>query len=187
MENNGNINNSRKVAYSAVAVALSLTMIALSTYVPIFSVAPLVIVSLSWNIVMEKCGLGYGIASMLATIALGFLVSIGAGFSIMIVVGVAFVPYSLVAFFMRNIDYSKSYGIIRAIVLLVVASLSFLAMFLLTEAVLGYIDIMEIISTIFADNIVIGYIVLNVASAIAFIIIDLIYLNMRKYILAKLR
>lgn len=176
------------MAYSAVGTALSLVMIFLTAYVPVLTVAPLVVAALAWNVVIDKCGIGYGIVSMVAAVGLGFLTAIGAGFGVMIVVGIVFVPYSLIAYFMKNLTYDKPLKVvIRLLILAAFASLAFMGLFFTADAILAYVNIIQIIDNISGGNVGIGYFVLNLLAVVLVIGIDYVYLYMRRYILKRLK
>ena len=64
----------RKVAYSAIGAALSVVMITIAAWLPV-TVAPLVLISICYHIVSDKCGIGYGVITMLVIAALGSLCS----------------------------------------------------------------------------------------------------------------
>lgn len=181
-------NSGRNAAYSAVAAALSLVMIFLTAYVPVLTVAPLVVCALAWNVVIDKCGVKYGIASMLASVGLGFLTVLGAGFGVMIIVGIVFVPYSLLAYFMKPLTYDKVWKILTRLgTLIVFASLIFICLYFTADAIIGFIDITRIIDNISGGNFWAGYLVLNLIAVAAVIGIDYIFLYMRAYIVKRLK
>lgn len=179
---------SRNIAYSAVAAALSLVMITLTAYVPMLTVAPLIVCALAWNVVIDKCGIGYGIVAMAASVGLGFLTVMGAGFAVMIVVGIVFVPYSLVAYFMKSLTYEKVWKVLTRIgILIVFASLAFMCLYFTADAIMAFVNISQIIENISGGNFAVGYFVLNLIAVVIIVGIDYIFLYMRAYIVKRLK
>ena len=187
MPKRNNRESARKIAYAAVGTALSLAMIFMTAYLPL-SIAPLLICALVWNVVIDKCGLGFGLASIAATVALGFLTVIGAGFAVMIIIGIVFVPYSLIAHFIDKLVYDKIWKAAARIgILAVFASVAFVCLYLTANQIMGVIDIGGIIGKVSGENFALGYAVLNMVAVAAVILIDFMYLNMRAYIVKRLR
>ncbi len=175
----------RKIAYSAVGTALSLIMIALTCYLPL-TAAPLVMISLSFNIVTEKCGLGYGIMCMLASVGLGFVICIGA-IGVMLIVVVVFVPYSLLCVFLRKLDYSSvKKALLRMPIIAAFAALETFFVWLLGSVVVGYVDITGIIQRI-GGAFAAGYIVVTLIAVLIFEAIDWMFVTFGKAIVKKLK
>ena len=179
------LSNGRKISYAAVGTAIAVVMMVLTCYLPV-TVAPLVMISLCYNIVSEKCGLGYGILTILASVGLGFLCCIGS-IGVMIVVVVVFVPYSLLCLPMKRLDYSSvKKAAIRIVIIAAFAALAVQFVFLLGANVAGYIDLAALMSDI-GGSFAIGYIVVTLVAVILFVCIDLLFINVGKQIVKKLK
>ena len=179
------LSSGRKIAYAAVGTAIAVVMMVLTCYLPI-TVAPLVMISLCYNIVSDKCGLGYGIMTILASVGLGFLCCMG-NLGVMLVVVVVFVPYSLLCLPLKRLDYSSlKKAFIRIAVIAVFAALAVLFVFLLGANVAGYIDLGALMSDI-GGSFAIGYIVVTLAAIILFVCVDLLFINVGKQIVRKLK
>lgn len=175
----------RKIAYTAVGTALSLVMIALTCYLPL-TVAPLVMVSLCYNIVAEKCGIGYGILCMMASVGLGFVVCIGA-IGVMLIVVVVFVPYSIICVFLRKIDFSSIKNtLIRIGIIAAFAALETFFVYLLGSLIVGYVDFGAIIDKI-GSAFAVGYLVITLIVVVLFIAIDWMFVTFSKIIVKKLK
>lgn len=179
------LSSARKVAYAAVGTAIAVVMMVLTAYLPI-TVAPLVMISLCYNIVTEKCGLVYGIMTILASIGLGLLCCM-ANIGVMLVVVVVFVPYSLLCLPLKKLDYtSVKKALIRIAVIAVFAALCVLWVFLLGSLVAGFIDLNELMSNI-GGSFAVGYIVVTLIAVILFVCVDLLFINLGKQIVKKLK
>lgn len=175
----------RKIAYTAVGTALSLVMIALTCYLPL-TVAPLVMISLCYNIVAEKCGAGYGIMCMLASVGLGFVVCIGA-IGVMLIVVVVFVPYSILCMFIRKLDYSSvKKALIRIAIIASFGALETFFVYLLGALVMNYVDMGEIIGKI-SGSFAWGYVAITGIVVVLFMAIDWMFVTFGKFIVGKLK
>ena len=175
----------RKIAYTAVGTALSLIMIAMTCYLPL-TVAPLVMISLCYNIVADKCGIGYGVLCMLASVGLGFVICIGA-IGVMLIVVVVFVPYSIICVFLRKFDYSSiKYALIRIGIIAVFAALETFFVYLLGSLGVGYVDFGAIIDKV-GGAFAVGYLVITLIVIVLFIAIDWMFVTFGKIIVKKLK
>ena len=188
MSGKGNNSQGRKTAYSAVATALSLAMIFLTAFVPVMTVAPLLVTALAWNVVLDKCGVGYGLLTMVATIGLGFLTVLGAGYAVMIIIGVVFVPYSLLAYFIKPLTYDKVWTVaVRLVIMAVFASVALVCLYFTADFIMSYIKLASLMSTLGGGNFAVGYLIVNLIAVAAVIGIDFMYLTLRAYIIKRLK
>lgn len=179
------VSQGRKVAYTAVGAALSLVMITLTCYLPL-TVAPLVMISLCFNIVAEKCGIGYGVLCMAVSVGLGFVICIGA-IAVMLIVVVVFVPYSLVCVLLRKLDYSSlKKTLIRIGVVTAFAALETFFVYLLGSLIVGYVDFMAIIDK-FGGVFAVGYLLITLIVIALFVAIDWMYVTVGKVIIKHLK
>ncbi len=180
-----NLTDGRKLAYSSTAAAISIVMTVLTCYLPI-TVAPLVMISLCYNIVMERCGLSYGIMTIVTSVGLGFLCS-AANIAVLLMVAVVFVPYSLICAAIRKFDYSTiKTACLRIAVVSVFAALDVLFVFLLGALVADYADIASLISRI-GNNFALGYIFVTLIAVLLFVCIDWLFVRLSKTIVKRLK
>lgn len=176
----------RKIAYSAVGSALSVIMMVLTCYFPVITVLPLIMISLSFNVVMERCGIGYGIMTMLVSVGLGFL-ACGANVAVLLIVAIVFVPYSLICFAIKKIGYDSIKNvIIRVGIMIAFASLILMIIYFLAGMLISYIDVVRLIGLL-GSNFALGYIIINIILVVAIILIDFAFLNAGKIIAKKLK
>lgn len=179
------LSDGRKIAYAATAAAVSIVMTVLTCYLPI-TVAPLVMISLSYNIVIERCGLSYGLMTIIASVGLGFLCS-AANIAVLLIIAIVFVPYSLICAAIRRFDYStvKS-ACVRIVVISAVAALDVLFIYLLGGFVANYADITSLISRI-GNSFALGYILVTLVAVLLFLCIDWLFIRLGKIIVKKLK
>ena len=179
----------RKLAYAAIGAALSVVMIAIAAWLPV-TVAPLVLVSISWNVVAEKCGPLYGLLSMAAGVTLGFLCS-AANIAMLVLVAVVFVPYSLFCMLAKRLDYrTLPKSVVRILLIAAFAALEVLIVYNLGNALVGvndYIDIARLISAAAGGNFALGYAMITLIAVLAFVLIDFVYVYFSRRILSKLK
>ncbi len=182
------VSPARKIAYTAVGTALALAMIALTCYVPVVTIAPLIMISVSYNIVADKCGIGYGIVCMLASVGLGFLVCIGA-IGVMLIVLVVFVPYSALCFLIRPLGYtSVGKGAARAGIVAAFGALETFFVWLLGSLVFTYVNIGEMIDKLMqGGSFAAGYLIITVIAMIIFIAVDIMYMTFGQMVVKKLK
>lgn len=179
------LSSGRKIAYAAVGTAIAVVMMVLTCYLPV-TVAPLVMISLCYNIVSDKCGLGYGIMTILASVGLGFLCCM-ANIGVMLVVVIVFVPYSLICLPMKKLDYSSpKKAFARIAVISVFAALSVLFVYLLGGLVAGYVDLGSLMANI-GSSFALGYIVVTLVAVVLFVCVDLLFISVGKQIVKKLK
>lgn len=177
---------SQKVTYSAIGAALSVVMITIAAWLPV-TVAPLILISLCYNIVAERCGIGYGLATMAVSVALGFLCS-AANVVVLVLLAVTFVPYSLICMPLKRFGYGTVRGaIIRIVCVAAFACLDTFILYSLGNFIIGYIDIAEIIERIAGGNFALGYTAVTLLAVVIFVIVDLIYVFVGRRIAAKLK
>lgn len=179
----------RKVAYSAIGAALSVVMITVAAWLPV-TVAPLVLISICYNIVSEKCGIGYGIITMLVSVALGFLCS-AANVAVLVLVAVVFVPYSLLCFFICRLDYKGvPRTVARMLIVAAFAALEVLIVYNIGNALItvnDYVDLSGIISFIAGGNFALGYVMVTLIAVVLFVLVDFVYVYFSRRIIAKLK
>ncbi len=126
--------NTKKITYSAVCVALSVVVVIVSHYAAM--VVPLVIASLCAYIAFCRCGITYGVITTVATAAIAFFIcGITATF---IFLGTLFLPYAIVAYLMRRLSYKVFWQAIVRIVVSVTAFVTFFVLIvLLTDFITG--------------------------------------------------
>ena len=121
----------RRITYSAVATAIAVVAVLLSNYTPM-RIVPLIFASLAIYIAGIVFGLITAAAAVLIAFALG---GVGTTFLFLCV---AFVPYALVAFFMRKLSYRVVWqAIVRIAVSAALFAGAFTAMAFLTDYVAG--------------------------------------------------
>ena len=179
----------RKVAYSAIGAALSVVMITIAAWLPV-TVAPLVLISVCYNIVAEKCGIGYGLITMVVSVALGFLCS-AANIAVLVLIAVVFVPYSLLCMLIRRLDYRRvPSAIVRLIVVAAFAALEVLVVYNIGNALVGvndYVDLANITSFIAGGNFSIGYTMVTLLAVVLFVLVDFVYVYFCRRIVTKLK
>ena len=107
----------RRITYSAVATAIAVVAVLLSNYTPM-RIVPLIFASLAIYIACIRCGIVFGLITAAAAVLIAFALG-GVGTTFLFLC-VAFVPYALVAFFMRKLSYRVVW---QAIVLVTLAAL----------------------------------------------------------------
>ncbi len=181
----------RRLAYAAISAALSVVMITIAAWLPV-TAAPLLITNISWNAAMEKCGFGYGLMSMIASVALGFLCS-AANVAVLVLVAVVFVPYSLLCYGLSRagVDYKRALkAVLRAVIIAAFGALEVLIVFKIAGALTSvgdYVSIDGIISFIAGGNFALGYFAVTLAVMVIFILVDLIYCYFFRRVLDKLK
>lgn len=179
------LSGGRKIAYSAVGTAIAVVMMVLTCYLPL-TVAPLVMISLCYNIVSEKCGLGYGIMTIIASVGLGLLCCMS-NIGVMLIVAVVFVPYSLICLPLKKLDYSSlKKALIRIVIIAAFGALCVLWVYLLGSIVAGFVDLESLIGNI-GSSFAIGYTVITLIAVILFVCVDLLFINVGKQIVKKLK
>ena len=181
----------RRLAYAAISAALSVVMITIAAWLPV-TAAPLLITNISWNAAMEKCGFGYGLMSMIASVALGFLCS-AANVAVLVLVAVVLVPYSLLCYGLSRagVDYKRALkAVLRAVIIAAFGALEVLIVFKIAGALTSvgdYVSIDGIISFIAGGNFALGYFAVTLAVMVIFILVDLIYCYFFRRVLDKLK
>ena len=174
----------RNVAITGTLTAISVVMMALTCYLPL-TIAPLVVISLCYNLAFEKCGVPYGVMGILASVGVGFLVC-AANVEILLIVTVVFVPYSLLSLLMRKLDYSTmKKAIVRIVIVTAFGALEVLFVYLLGALVAGYIDLSGIIGKI-GGEFALGYVIITLISIIIFVCVDLLFMRLVKQIAKSL-
>lgn len=180
---------SRKIAYSGICTAIAVIMIAVASWLPV-TVAPLVLVALSWNVVADKCGIGYAFISMAASVALGFLCS-AANIAVLVLIAVAFVPYSLLCMLMRRLDYGNIFrSVVRIICVAAFAALEVLIIYNLGNALIGvneYVYLGSVISAAAGGNFALGYAIVTLIGIFAFVLVDFVYVFLSRRIITRLK
>lgn len=125
----------RRITYSAVATAIAVVAVLLSNYTPM-RIVPLIFASLAIYIACIRCGIVFGLITAVAAVLIAFALG-GVGTTFLFLC-VAFVPYALVAFFMRKLSYRVVWqAIVRIAVSAALFAGAFTAMALLTDYVAG--------------------------------------------------
>lgn len=125
----------RRITYSAVATAIAVVAVLLSNYTPM-RIVPLIFASLAIYIACIRCGIVFGLITAAAAVLIAFALG-GVGTTFLFLC-VAFVPYALVAFFMRKLSYRVVWqAIVRIAVSAALFAGAFTAMAFLTDCVAG--------------------------------------------------
>ena len=127
--------NSKKIAYCGACVAISQIGVLISAFTPM-QIVPLILVSLALYVAFRRCGLVYGIISLVACIGLTFAIS---GLRLtFIFTALFFAPYALVAYATYKIGYqSVKCALVRIVVSGVTFLTSFLIIVLLFDVIAG--------------------------------------------------
>ena len=125
----------RKITYTAVCVAIAVISVLLSQFSPA-RIVPLILCSLAFYVAFARCGIVYGVISVIAGVAICFFISgINATFLFLCVV---FAPYSILAFCMRKLSYKVTWQlVIRLVVSAVFFAVAFIVMMLLFDKIAG--------------------------------------------------
>lgn len=125
----------RRITYSAVATAIAVVAVLLSNYTPM-RIVPLIFASLAIYIACVRCGIAFGVIAAVAAVLIAFAVGgIGTTFLFLCV---AFVPYALVAYFMRKLSYRVAWqALVRVAASAALFAAAFTAMAMLTDYVAG--------------------------------------------------
>lgn len=177
---------SRRVAYAAVGTAISVVMMVLTCYLPL-TVAPLVMISLCYNVVTDKCGVGYGIMTVLASVGLGFLCC-AANVAVLLIVVIVFVPYSALCLLLGRLrlDYGGvRKALIRGVSIAAFAALEVLFIYLLGGIVADFIDLAGLMSAI--GSLAVGYVVVTLLAIVVFLCIDFLFIAMGRQITRRLK
>ena len=134
--------STKKIAYSAVLVAISVVVVLISAFTPM-QIVPLVFVSLAIYIAFARLGIGYGIITAVATTALTFFIAgLNATFFCLVIL---FLPYALLASAMQKLSYKVLW---QAIVRLVLTALLFGGAFFALTALVDIVAGTSILSVI---------------------------------------
>ena len=179
----------RKTAYAAIGTALSVVMITIAAWLPV-TIAPLVLVSVCWNIVADKCGTLWALLTIAASLALGFLCS-ALNVVVLALVAVAFVPYSLLCMLLRRFVYGGvRHTVVRIVCVSALAALEVLALYFVCGALAGaadYADIAGLAETLGAGNFALGYAMLTLVAVVIFVLVDFMYVRFVRALVGKLK
>lgn len=179
------LSTARAISFTAMFTAISIVMMVLTCYLPL-TIAPLVVISLCYNLAYEKCGIAYGVMCMIASVGLGFLCC-SANLGILLIVTIVFVPYSALSLFMKKLDYSTLFkGAIRVIIVASFSALEVLFIYLLSAQVASFIDINGIIAYLRLD-LAVGYLVITLIAMAIFVCVDLLFMRLTKEIAKKIK
>ncbi len=122
-----------KIAVAAVGTALAAPCIILTNYVPL-SVSLLTVAAVCYYIVFDKAGIVFGFLSMAAAAGLSFIGGFGAAQLLNLVL---FIPYAVLAFFLRKFQFGNvKHMLIRAAIVAVFANLVFIPIYFLAGLLL---------------------------------------------------
>lgn len=137
------MNRSRKITYSAVGAAIAAILVVLTNF-GWLKVSLLMGAALSYYIVMDKCGVWYGLATVLVSLIVA--VSLGGvmSFSAFILDGLIFAPFAVLSYFIRKLYYTNwKTALLRLGIMIVFANLSLCAVWFTAEWIttvkIGYI------------------------------------------------
>jgi hypothetical protein len=134
--------STKKIAYSAVLVAISVVVILISAFTPM-QIVPLVFVSLAIYISFGRVGIGYGVITTVATVALAFFITgLGTTFFFLVIL---FVPYALLASAMQKLSYKVLW---QAILRLAVTAITFCGAFFALTAMVDVVAGTSILAVI---------------------------------------
>ena len=140
----------RRITYSAVATAIAVVAVLLSNYTPM-RIVPLIFASLAIYIACVRCGITFGVIAAVAAVLIAFAVGgIGTTFLFLCV---AFVPYALVAYFMRKLSYRVTWqALVRVAASAALFAAAFTVMAMLTDYVAGtsFMTIIEKVGKVWA-------------------------------------
>ncbi|MCL2255406.1 MAG: hypothetical protein FWC11_00930 [Firmicutes bacterium] len=96
---------SKRIALSAVCVALASLMIVVTNLVPFFTFFPLMIVAFCFIIAFEKAGIVYGFLTIIISVLISaFIWPLSLTFFLTVLI---FAPYSFVAFLAKKLIFTK--------------------------------------------------------------------------------
>lgn len=166
---------SRKIAYSATFTAFSVIAVVISRFLPLtfFAlIAPCVCCFLACIV----CGLGYGFLTVIASLLTAFLLS-GIN-TVFILDAILFLPYSLVAYFMRKIKYRGVGMAIRSVTVIAMANVAVAICYFALSKFMDF-DLSVVLQKIG------GYAVFAVMFSVAAVIIDYLFSVATEYMVQK--
>lgn len=140
----------RRITYSAVATAIAVVAVLLSNYTPM-RIVPLIFASLAIYIACIRCGIVFGIIAAVASVLIAF--AVGGIAATFLFLCIAFVPYALVAYFMRGLSYRVTWqALVRIAVAAALFAAAFTAMAFLTDYVAGtsFMTVIEKVGKVWA-------------------------------------
>lgn len=96
---------SKKIAYAAVGAAVSAVCVFLTNIVPL-RVTLLMLAALCYYIVLDKCGIVYGLLGIAAGLIICFAMFGGLS-SAFLLTAFIFAPYAILGYFIRKLYYTK--------------------------------------------------------------------------------
>ena len=132
------VSSTKKITVSAVATALASVCIILTNFVPL-RVTLLMFAAGCFYLVFDKAGIVYGLITIAASILISFFTKpFSSAFFLTCLV---FAPYSLIAYFIRKLYYTRvKTALIRLAVMIVFANLAFGAIYLMIKFLTISID-----------------------------------------------
>lgn len=160
---------SKKIAYSAVAVALASIAAVATIFLPL-TVVPLILSAFCFYIAFSKCGIVHGIITMVAT---GLITFFAGGVSLtLILLCVLFMPYTIVTLFIKKFTYFKLVGaIVRILVVAALFNAALVGVYFIAKSVLladSGIDLLGLVGNY-------GYALVALIGSIAAIFSDFLF------------
>lgn len=161
------ITNTRKITYSAVATTLSIVAMALTLVLPL-KISLLLVCSVCYYLILEKCKLVYGLLTIAASLLIMFF--IGGFSSPFILNAIIFAPYSILAYYIKRFRHNKAATCaIREVIVVAFANLALMGVFFLMKYV--SFDIAGVISNLG------GYWVLAIIISVFAIVFDFLFVQ----------
>lgn len=178
--------NTRRITFSAVAVAISAVCVLLTNVLPI-SFALLAIAAVCYYLVFDKCGVAFGFLAILASVGISFSMGLTSAFLLNTII---FVPYSVVAYFCRKFIYTNNkYAIIRSIIVGLYAILLFYILTLVFNWILttGYTGSTDSVAHL--DKLInnVGVIIAGVIFTLVTVIFDFAFQILVKQLSARIK
>jgi hypothetical protein len=167
---------SLQIAVAAVGVAIAGPCIILTNLLPL-SVTLLTVAAVCYYIVFDKAGILFGFLAMAAASGISFLGGVG---SAQILNLVLFVPYSVLAYFMRKAKFGNvKHMLIRALAVAAFANIAFIALFFLAGVIIQ-LPVGEFVGTA-------GYALVTVLFTFLMIAVDIMFSQFCKFICGKIK
>lgn len=178
-----------------MALAISVVFVALAVYTPL-SFSALTVVAVCYYMALDKAGVVYGILTIVASILLSLLF----GLSVFVVINIVlFVPYSVLAYFIRGLSYSSSSDDSSsnnlASAINIKASLIRVAIVMLfgcVEFILSYFIVVKFFGDAFTGTYIYsyiansGYIICLIAFSVVVVVVDIAFAFFVKFLSAKI-
>ncbi len=160
------MNNTKRIAYSAVCSAISVVCIWLTNILPL-GVALLAGVSLGIFIAFDRLGIVYGLLTCVVSFSLSFLIT---GFNgAFIFSAILFAPYGILAFIIKSLHYaSVKTALIRVAIVLAFSQLALMGLWFLADK-LVIINLTHVASKIG------GYVVVALIFAVIAVAFDFLF------------